>query len=126
MSPLSLPLPKRRRKNQTEVINGSEIDEEISFNATRTTRMHGQRDDNVSLSKENFAFWKITLCNERKKNSLTVKVSIIIRMDVTLEGFYSKLTVNMNLCSLDRVFSSLVKHCYACLMTNRQKAKKKY
>ena len=74
---LSLTVSKHQRKTQTEIDVENESDEAVSFHFSRTTRMHGTLGDNVSLSKDNYAFWKITLSNEEKKNALTVKVRLV-------------------------------------------------
>ncbi|XP_078364725.1 enoyl-CoA delta isomerase 3, peroxisomal-like isoform X2 [Oculina patagonica] len=47
-------------------------DDEVS-RLTRTTRTHGVLDECVSVLKEG-SVWKITLCSERKKNSLTTEM----------------------------------------------------
>lgn len=65
--------PGKRGKNglTCSLLDGLDDDEVLRL--TRTTRTHGVLDECVSVLKEG-RVWKITLCNERKKNALTAEM----------------------------------------------------
>lgn len=60
----------------SEVTEIAQVDEPTE-RPTRTTRTHGEMDEYVSVVKEK-KIWKVTLCNEKKQNVLTVEVCTLL------------------------------------------------
>ncbi|XP_022806116.1 chromodomain Y-like protein 2 isoform X4 [Stylophora pistillata] len=65
--------PGKRGKNGLTCSFLDGLDDDEVLRLTRTTRTHGVLDECVSVLKEG-RVWKITLCNERKKNALTTEM----------------------------------------------------